>query len=152
MTTGNISQLLMRLVMKAEFIERRSMQFFAHHHDFLRMFNEEFLEVDWINKKCGEENMIGQIQKFFGRKIGAGMIEIPSEAIEEFHDEIKGHLDQKATDWAAVAAHEIYVHGWSRKGDKATENAEFFKDMADTLHTKINNMCIGDTNKFIWKI
>ena len=152
MTTGNISQLLMRLVMKAEFIERRSMQCFAHRHDFERIFNEDFLEIDWMDKQCAEENMLGQIKKFFARKLAAGMHSIHPEDIKEFHDKTKEQLEVKAQEWAAVADQEAADHGWSRKGEKAHANAEFFTEMADSLHEKITNMNIGDINRFIWQV
>ena len=103
LTTGNISQLLMRLVMKAEFIERRSMQNFAHHHDFERMFYEDFMNIDWMDKECAEESMLGQIKKFLARKLAAGMHDIHPEDLEKFTDKIKQQLQGKAQEWQEEA-------------------------------------------------
>ena len=148
MTTGNISQLLMRLVTKAEFIERRSMQYFAHHHDFERMFYEDFMDIDWLDKKCGEESMLGQIKKFLARKLAAGMTDIHMDDLEEFHNKIKKQLEDKADEWAEEAGRQRN----NRKIDKARKNAEFFRNMASSLRQNINDMKVDEVNRFIWQV
>ena len=139
----------MRLVTKAEFIERRSMQYFAHHHDFERMFYEDFMDIDWMDKQCAEENMLGQIKKFLARKLAAGMTDIHMEDLEEFHKKIKQQLEDKAQEWEEEAGRQ---QGSRRKIEKARKNAEFFRNMASSLRQKINDMQVGEVNRFIWQV
>ena len=148
LTTGNISQLLMRLVTKAEFIERRSMQYFAHQHDFERQFYEDFVDIDWQDKECGEQSMLAQIKKFIARKFAAGMIEIDNDDLEQFHDKIKKMLEDKAAEWGQEADRQ---HNW-KLTDKARKNEEFFRKMATTLRAKFEAMKITDSSSFIWKV
>eukprot|EP00972_Heterocapsa_arctica_P061132 9013793-Heterocapsa_arctica.AAC.1 len=58
-TTGNLVQLLMRSDLKLNFIERRSMKFYAKANDFHRSLNEEFLEVPWRSLEAARQNPEG---------------------------------------------------------------------------------------------
>jgi hypothetical protein len=72
-TTGNLVQLLMRTEMKLNFMERRSMKYYAKSHDFFRILSEEFLEVSWFSLDAGREKFGSLVADYLESKIQRGV-------------------------------------------------------------------------------
>jgi hypothetical protein len=72
-TTGNLVQLLMRTELKLNFIERRSMKFYAKANDFYRVLQEEFLDVPWRSQIAGHEKFGSLVAEYIEGKIQRGL-------------------------------------------------------------------------------
>jgi hypothetical protein len=72
-TTGNLVQLLMRTELKLNYIERRSMKFYAKVNDFYRFLQEEFLDQAWRDLSSGEEKFGSLVAEFIEGKIYRGL-------------------------------------------------------------------------------
>jgi hypothetical protein len=72
-TTGNLVQLLMRTELKLNFLERRSMKYYAKAHDFWRVLDEEFLQVPWFSHPTGREKFGSLVADYIENKIQRGL-------------------------------------------------------------------------------
>jgi hypothetical protein len=68
-TTGNLVQLLMRTELKLNYLERRSMKFYAKANDFYRVLQEEFLDVAWRDQIAGKEKFGTLVAEYIEGKI-----------------------------------------------------------------------------------
>ena len=89
LTTCNVAQLLMRLEVKASFLESRSMKFLNNTHDFWRDFNFEILDTSWKKPEAGFAALERHSMQFVRQKFSQGMIAVPDHLAVQFQTEIE---------------------------------------------------------------
>ena len=67
-TAGNLVELLKRIEEKLNYLERRSMEFFAHHADFIRMVREQITLEIWVHQDAGREKLGYLVRNFLAEK------------------------------------------------------------------------------------
>ena len=101
--TGNIVQLLMRIVGKAEYIEKRSAKIFGHSHVFWREVEEEVGKVEWHDHQCGYDHLEGIILEFMARKFmhSGSYSRVKDKVIRDIKEDLIKIFGQLASDRAA---------------------------------------------------
>ena len=67
-TSGNLVELLIRIEEKCNYMERRSMEFFAHQGSFYRMLQEQVISEMWVSQAAGREKFGYMVQSFLAQK------------------------------------------------------------------------------------
>ena len=129
-TSGNLVQLLMRIEEKCNYMERRSMEFFAHSGDFYRMLREKVTLEIWNSKEAGREKFGYMVQSFLAEKtVRKG----PCSSKEKFIADLKEFLEHEAqmqidSKKDAKVANGKFLQQLSADLDKIAEDFNWFAE------------------------
>ena len=135
LTTGDVAQLLMRIVAKIEFIEQRSCEWMCRQEIFKRFFKQDFLEVEWRSTHAGAHFGQQMITNFVAMKVRAGARDIGMADRGRFTAELQRMVAEQ-------------VDKSQRAGQQ--ENAAMFQRFHEDLPEFVQRLCESGANEIAW--
>jgi hypothetical protein len=137
-TTGNLVQLLMRSEAKLNFIERRSMKFYARSNDFYRILSEEFLDVPWRSQPAATEKFGSLVAEYIEGKINRGLKidEVTDDEKIKFKKTLKELLLDASRSWKEAARPDL---------------EKFFAKTEGAIEQIATDFSWFSANELIWK-